>query len=123
MDESLKKRAEELVQEIQKAVQDRDFQKAFRLNGELITVSERLGQIDETTSRRLRMDLATAMIRAMQYEPIKEKVTLSLPQEILRALRIAAGEAGKEMSTIVTEALQVELQKYTLASSALRKSQ
>jgi len=46
-----------------------------------------------------------------------------LPQDILKALRIAAAETSKEMSEIVTEALQKELKKYTHASDALRKTE
>lgn len=119
--ETWEKQAQELVQEIQKAVEAKNFQRALELNGDLLTLAERNGQIDEATSRRLRMDLVTSMIQAAQHEPVREKVTLSLPQDILKALRIAAAETTKEMSEIVAEALRRELKKYPHASDALRK--
>ncbi len=119
--ETWEKQAQNLVQEIQKAVEAKNFQRALELNGELLTLAERNGQIDEATSSRLRMDLVTSMIQAAQHEPAREKVTLSLPQDILRALRIAAAETNKEMSEIVSESLRRELKKYPHASDALRK--
>ena len=121
--EGWEKQAQNFVQEIQKAVEAKNFQKALELNGDLLTLAERNGQIDEATSRRLRMDLVTSMIQAAQHEPVREKVTLSLPQDILKALRIAAAETSKEMSEIVSESLRRELKKYPHASDALRKTE
>src|SRR5262245_31705329 len=106
---SWEQQAEEIQEQIAKAHQNRDYMRALKLNGDLISLAERTGQIDGPTSRRLRMELVTSMIHAAQHEPIREKVTLSLPQHILTALRIAAAESSKEMSAIVTEALQEEL--------------
>ena len=123
MKETWERKAQELVQQIQKAIEAQDFQKALELNGDLLSIAEETGQIDQSTSRRLRMDLVTEMIKAIQVQPIREKVTLSLPQDVLRGLRIAAAETSKEMSEIVTEALRRELKKYPHASDALRKTE
>ena len=123
MKETWEKKAQELVQQIQKALDARDFQKALELNGDLLSIAEQTGQIDQATSSRLRMDLVTEMIKAIQHEPVREKVTLSLPQDVLKGLRIAAAETSKEMSEIVAEALRRELKKYPHASGALRKSE
>ena len=123
VEKSQEEQGKELLQQIQKAVESGNSKRASELYGDLISLAERTGQIDQTTSRRLRMDLVTEMIKAIQYEPIREKVTLSLPQDILKALRIAAAETSKEMSEIVTEALRKELKKYTHASDALRKTE
>ena len=123
MKETWEKKAQDLVQQIQKAVEARDFQKALELNGALLSIAEQTGQIDQSTSRRLRMDLVTEMIKAIQHQPIREKVTLSLPQDVLKGLRIAAAETSKEMSEIVAEALRRELKKYPHASDALRKTE
>lgn len=119
---SWEQQVEEIQQQIAKAHQNRDYMRALKLNGDLISLAERTGQIDGPTSRRLRMELVTSMVQAAQHEPIREKVTLSLPQDILIALRIAAAESSKEMSAIVTEALQAGLKKYTQASNALSKA-
>jgi hypothetical protein len=121
--ETWEKQAQKIVREIQSAVEAKNFQKALELNGDLLTLAERNGQIDEATSRRLRMDLVTSMIQAAQHEPIREKVTLSLPQDVLKALRIAAAETKKEMSEIVSESLRRQLKKYPHASDALRKTE
>jgi len=121
--ETWEKKAQELVQQIQKAIEAQDFQKALELNGDLLSIAEQTGQIDQSTSRRLRMDLVTEMIKSIQLQPIREKVTLSLPQDVLRGLRIAAAETSKEMSEIVAEALRRELKKYPHASDALRKTE
>ena len=123
MKETWEKKAQELVEQIQKAIEARDFQKALELNGDLLSIAEQTGQIDQATSSRLRMDLVTEMIKAIQHEPVREKVTLSLPQDVLKGLRIAAAETSKEMSEIVAEALRRELKKYPHASGALRKSE
>lgn|GEM_PF-5607935 len=123
MKETWEKKAQELVQQIQKAIEAQDFQKALELNGDLLSIAEQTGQIDQSTSRRLRMDLVTEMIKSIQLQPIREKVTLSLPQDVLRGLRIAAAETSKEMSEIVAEALRRELKKYPHASDALRKTE
>ena len=123
MKETWEKKAQELVQQIQKAIEAQDFQKALELNGDLLSIAEQTGQIDQATSSRLRMDLVTEMIKAIQHEPVREKVTLSLPQDVLKGLRIAAAETSKEMSEIVAEALRRELKKYPHASGALRKSE
>ena len=120
---SWEQQAEGLQQQIAKALESRDFMRALKLNGDLISLAERTGQIDEATSRRLRLDLVTAMIQAARHEPIREKVTLSLPQEILTALRIAAAESSEEMSEIVTEALKEKLKGYDHAAHALRKTE
>ena len=122
MKETWERKAQELVQLIQKAIEARDFQKALELNGDLLSIAEQTGQIDQSTSRRLRMDLVTEMIKGIQHQPIREKVTLSLPQDVLKGLRIAAAETSKEMSEIVAEALRRELKKYPHASDALRKT-
>jgi ribosomal 50S subunit-associated protein YjgA (DUF615 family) len=119
--ETWEKKAQELVQQIQKAIEAQNFQKALELNGDLLSIAEQTGQIDQATSSRLRMDLVTEMIKAIQHEPVREKVTLSLPQDVLKGLRIAAAETSKEMSEIVAEALRRELKKYPHASGALRK--
>lgn len=121
MKETWEKKAQELVQQIQKAIEAQNFQKALELNGDLLSIAEQTGQIDQATSSRLRMDLVTEMIKAIQHEPVREKVTLSLPQDVLKGLRIAAAETSKEMSEIVAEALRRELKKYPHASGALRK--
>lgn len=121
MKETWEKKAQELVQQIQKAIEAQNFQKALELNGDLLSIAEQTGQIDQATSSRLRMDLVTEMIKAIQHEPVREKVTLSLPQDVLKSLRIAAAETSKEMSEIVAEALRRELKKYPHASGALRK--
>jgi len=120
--QSWQQQAEELQQLIQKALESSDFMRALELNGDLISLAERTGQIDQATSRRLRMDLVTSMIQAAQHEPIRGKVTLSLPQDILKALRIAAAESNEEMSEIVAEALKEKLKGYDHASHALRKT-
>jgi hypothetical protein len=123
VNETWEKKAQELVQQIQKAIDARNFQKALELNGDLLSIAEQTGQIDQATSSQLRMDLVTEMIKAIQHEPVREKVTLSLPQDVLKSLRIAAAETSKEMSEIVAEALRRELKKYPHASGALRKSE
>jgi hypothetical protein len=121
--ETWEKKAQELVQQIQKAIEAQNFQKALELNGDLLSIAEQTGQIDQSTSRRLRMDLVTEIIKSIQLQTIREKVTLSLPQDVLRGLRIAAAETSKEMSEIVAEALRRELKKYPHASDALRKTE
>src|SRR5262245_18108315 len=121
VEKSQEEQGKALLAQIQKAVESGDSRRAANLYGDLITLAERTGQIDQTTSRRLRMDLVTEMIKVIQNEPIREKVTLSLPQDVLKALRIAAAETSKEMSEIVADALHNELKKYVHASDALRK--
>lgn len=113
--------AGEMLKGIQEAVASGDSQRAAELFGDLITLAEKSGEIDQATSRKLRLDLVATMIQAIPQET-REKVTLSLPQDVLKALRLAGAEAGKEMSEIVSAALRQELKKYHHASQALRKT-
>jgi hypothetical protein len=112
---------EEFMKLIQEAVDAGDASKAAELYSEMLTIAEKTGQIDRATSQRIRLDLAAQMIRSAPASA-REKVTLSLPEDVLQALRLASAESGKEMSQVVSEALRTELVKYTHASQALRKA-
>ena len=115
-------RAEALMKRWQQALDAGESQKAAELCGEMITFAEQSGEIDHAKSVQMRLELAATMIRSAP-EP-RGKVTLSLPGDVLKALRLAAAETGKEMSEIASNALrhELELKKYRHASLALRKT-
>jgi len=106
---------------LQKAMEDHDVNKIAELQGELITDTLERGEIDDAQARKMRLELAAAVIQLLPYET-REKVTLSLPTEVLKALRLASAETKKDMSQIVSEALAKELLNYEHARLALRKT-
>jgi hypothetical protein len=111
---------DQFLQEVQKAVEAGDSQRVGELFNELIGEGERTGAVDATAARKLRLDAATLLV-SMAPLAARQKVTLSLPDDVLQALRLASAESGKEMSLVVSDALRTELQKYQHASQALRK--
>jgi len=110
-----------LYKQWQEAMEAHDVNKIAELQGELITEALQRGEIDDAQARKMRLDLAAAVIQLLPYDT-REKVTLSLPTEILKALRLASAESKKDMSQIVSEALAKELLNYEHARLALRKT-
>ena len=117
---------EEALTKIQKAIQKAneagDVEKALSLLGDMIGAAERTGELTRDAGAQLRIQVATQMIKALHVGNTREKVTLSLRTNVITALRLASAESGKDMSDVVSEALEVELQKYSHAAQALTKS-
>ena len=113
---------EKIQKQIAKAFAEGDIQRGIELAGDLLTAGEASGEITKVDADRMRLELATKMIQAGNVAPTREKVTLSLRSDFLKALRLASAESGKDMSEIVTDSLKVELQKYEHSRQALSKS-
>lgn len=115
--------SDDILKQLHKALEAGDPEKAIERVGDLITLGVRRGEIDQATSQRMRLELCAEMIKATSRGPAREKVTLSLPTDVLRALRLAGAESNKDMSEVVTEALRKELklEKYPHASQVLLK--
>lgn len=107
--------------ELQKAIEASDSHRVGELFNDLITQGVRTGAVDEAAARRMRIEAAALLVR-MAPATSRQKVTLSLPDDVLQALRLASAESGKEMSLIVSEALGVELSRYHHAAQALRRT-
>ena len=112
---------ETILKRFHKALEAGDPEKAAARVGQLIELDEKRGKIDRDSARRLRLDLVTHMMKVATRGPSRDKVTLSLPTDVLRALRLASAESDKEMSELVSEALRKELKKYPHAMQALGK--
>lgn len=107
---------------IAKAFDEGEIQRALELTGDALTAGEASGEITKADADRMRFEIAKKMIQAASVLPTREKVTLSLRSDFLKALRLASAESGKDMSEIVTDSLKVELQKYEHSRQALHKS-
>jgi hypothetical protein len=115
-----RERGAELIKLFNEAMSRNDADRAAELYSEMITIAERTGEIDHAKAVKMRLDMATHMIRHAERDP-REKVTLSLRRDVLRALRLASAESNKDMSEIVTEGFMKVLKDYPHASSALLK--
>lgn len=112
---------EQFLQEVEEAIAAGDSQRVGDLFNKLISEGQRTGAVDDAAARTMRLEAAALLMRMAPLES-RQKVTLSLPDGVLRALKIASAESGEEMSAIVSEALETALQKYTHASQSLRKN-
>lgn len=115
-----KERSEQILKQVQDAMSKGNAEKAAEILSDMLILAEKKGDIDHATHVKMRLELAALMMRHGQINP-REKVTLSLPSDIVRALRLAAAETNEEMSEITANALRVHLKSYPLAASTLRK--
>lgn len=112
---------ETFLRDVQQAIEASDSRRVGELFNELIASGVQTGAVDEAAARQMRIEAAVLLVR-MAPATTRQKVTLSLPDDVLQALRLASAESGKEMSLIVSDALKSELKNYHHAAQALKRN-